>query len=310
MDRPLVSIIMNCYNGETYLREAFDSVLSQTYPNWEAILWDNQSKDQSAAITKEYSEKDNRIKYHYADEFTPLGEARNRAIKVSGGEIIAFLDVDDIWCPEKLELQVQEFLKNEEVGIVYNDTIFFDSERDRKQLYLEERPYTGDIFRDLLMRYNFSMETIAIRKSHLIQLDEWFDNRFNMIEEADLFIRLSKICQASFIPKVLSKWRMHSASWTFSKYELFPKEKRQMLEKYERIYPNFKSDYADEILEIEKGIALELAIVGFQKKDSLAVREAVKPYVSQKKFMLLYLLSYFPQFVINFVLKMKGLTPQ
>lgn len=310
MTQPLVSIIMNCYNGERYLKEAFDSVLAQSYPNWEAILWDNQSKDQSAVITKEYAAQDERVKYHYADEFTPLGEARNRAIKVSSGEIIAFLDVDDIWYPEKLELQVQEFLKDPEVGIVYNDTIFFDSEGDRKQLYAEEEPYIGDIFRSLLKRYNFSMETIAIRKSHLEQLDQWFDPRFNMIEEADLFIRLSKFSRASFINKVLSKWRMHSASWTFSKYELFPKEKRQMLEKFEQMYPNFRQEYAEECLEIEKGIATEMAIVNFQKKDAQGVRAAVRPYLAQKKFMLLNLLSYFPQFVINFVLKMKGLTPK
>ena len=64
---PLVSVVMNCYNGEKYLREAIDSVISQTYPNWELIFWDNLSVDGSSGIVKSYS--DVRIKYYKASEF-------------------------------------------------------------------------------------------------------------------------------------------------------------------------------------------------------------------------------------------------
>ena len=91
----LVSIIMNCHNGEMYLSEAVESVLSQTYRNWELIFWDNQSNDRSSEIIK--SCIDPRIYYHYAKEFTTLGEARNLAISKSQGKFIAFLDADDIW---------------------------------------------------------------------------------------------------------------------------------------------------------------------------------------------------------------------
>ena len=73
-EQPLVSILMNCFNGDTYLAESLDSVLSQTYQNWELIFWDNQSKDQSAEIFKSYD--DPRLKYFLASEHTDLGGGR------------------------------------------------------------------------------------------------------------------------------------------------------------------------------------------------------------------------------------------
>ena len=113
--KPLVSIIMNCYNGERFLQESIKSVLSQTYENWELIFWDNQSKDKSAEIFKSFNDK--RLKYYFAEKHTLLSEARNEAIKRSTGEFVAFLDTDDYWERDKLELQLPLF-KNPEVGVV------------------------------------------------------------------------------------------------------------------------------------------------------------------------------------------------
>ena len=79
-EQPLVSVIMNCFNGEKYLREAIDSVQAQTYENWELIFWDNQSTDVSAGIVKSFD--DPRIYYFYAPKHTHLYEARNYAIEI------------------------------------------------------------------------------------------------------------------------------------------------------------------------------------------------------------------------------------
>src|SRR3972149_5927289 len=89
---PLVSVIMNCYNGARYLREALASVLVQTFTDWEIVFWDNQSADESAAIFKSYS--DRRFRYFLAPEHTVLGRARNLAVEQARGEWIAFLDCD------------------------------------------------------------------------------------------------------------------------------------------------------------------------------------------------------------------------
>ena len=95
---PAVSVIMNCLNAEPYLREAIDSVVAQTYPDWEIIFWDNASRDASGAIAKSYGE---RVRYFRGETTVPLGEARNLAIAEAKGRYLAILDCDDVWLPEK-----------------------------------------------------------------------------------------------------------------------------------------------------------------------------------------------------------------
>jgi glycosyltransferase involved in cell wall biosynthesis len=115
-EQPLVSVLMNCYNGEKYLREAIESVLSQSYQNWELIFWDNQSNDLSAAIFKSY--KDARLKYFLASVHTDLGAARILAFKEVRGEFIAVLDVDDTSHAERLTRQVAFLKQHPEVALV------------------------------------------------------------------------------------------------------------------------------------------------------------------------------------------------
>ena len=83
MHKPLISIVINCFNSDEYLKIAIDSAINQTYENWEIIFWDNQSTDESANIVKSYD--DERINYFYAPVHTPLGEARNLENKKAKG---------------------------------------------------------------------------------------------------------------------------------------------------------------------------------------------------------------------------------
>ena len=93
-EKPLVSIVMNCFNGERFLKEAIDSIYNQTYENWEIIFWDNSSSDNSALIAKSYDQK---LKYFRSDKTTLLGVARDMAIKKAHGKFVAFLDTDDLY---------------------------------------------------------------------------------------------------------------------------------------------------------------------------------------------------------------------
>ena len=101
-NNPLISVIINCYNGEKFLKKSIESVINQTYSNWEIIFWDNLSNDNSKKIVNHYTDK--RIKYFGAKNFTKLYEARNLAIEKASGEYIAFLDVDDWWTNNKQTL--------------------------------------------------------------------------------------------------------------------------------------------------------------------------------------------------------------
>ena len=109
--KPLISVIINCRNGEKFLNECVKSVLFQSYKNWEIIFFDNKSIDKSLDIIKSFRDPRIKIFSNKSKSFLNLYEARNLAIKKSKGQYITFLDVDDLWKKNKLIEQVK-ILKN------------------------------------------------------------------------------------------------------------------------------------------------------------------------------------------------------
>lgn len=190
LNNPLISIIVNCYNGEKYLSQALNSVLKQTYKNWELIFWDNKSTDNSKKILNLF--KENRFKYFYALKHTNLYEARNLAIEKASGEFIAFLDVDDWWVENKLETQIPYF-KKLNVGLVYSNCWIVDERSNKKKIYKYKKKKlpTGKIFYNLLEEYIISLPTIIVRKKIFENYKNLFDHRYHIIGDFDFCIRLS-----------------------------------------------------------------------------------------------------------------------
>jgi teichuronic acid biosynthesis glycosyltransferase TuaG len=118
----LVSIITPTFNAEKYIRSTLQSVLNQSYQNWEMILADDASTDRTVSIIEEFAQKDNRIKLFKLAENSGNGFARNVALEKAAGKYIAYLDADDLWFPEKLEKQIQ-FLKTNNVPFTFS---FYD----------------------------------------------------------------------------------------------------------------------------------------------------------------------------------------
>ena len=206
MPEPLVSVIINCYNGEKYLAQAVDSVLAQTYRNWEIIFWDNQSTDRSAQIARSYS--DPRLKYFYAPSHTGLYEARNHAIAKAQGEFLAFLDVDDWWLPDKLTRQIPLFA-DPQVGLVCAN-YWVESERKRKRWLALRRPIPrGWALGELLRSYFIGLVTLVVRRSALDSLDYPFDARFAIGGDRDLAIRLSVTWKLGSASEPLAVYRLH-----------------------------------------------------------------------------------------------------
>jgi glycosyltransferase involved in cell wall biosynthesis len=207
--QPLVSVIMNCYNGEKYLKEAVDSVLLQAYQNWGIIFWDNQSTDRSAEIFKSYSNP--RLKYFYAPKHTRLYEARNYAIEKSSGDFFAFLDVDDWWVPSKLEKQIVLF-SDPEVGLVCgNHWVVNEGKSKRRRLHKHPAP-TGRVLGDLLTNYFVGMLTLVVRRSALESLDYACDSRFNVIGDFDLVVRLAIYWKLDCVNEPIAFCRRHGSN--------------------------------------------------------------------------------------------------
>ena len=211
---PLVSVIMNCRNCDKYLREAVDSVYSQSYQEWEIIFWDNDSIDGSANIVQDYGDS---LKYFRSECSTSLGEARNNALKQVSGDYVAFLDTDDVWLPDKLEKQVDLMESNPELSFVFSDTIFFDHQGDRYKYFSVVSPKRGDVASDLICNGFISTETLMVRRSSLDEIGFEFNKNFTMVMDYDLTIRLSLIGSVDYIEEPLSKWRMHDTSTSVAK---------------------------------------------------------------------------------------------
>lgn len=235
--QPLVSVLMNCYNGEQYLRPAIESVLAQTYQNWEIIFWDNQSLDGSADICHSYD--DSRIKYFRADQHTNLGKARAQAFENVAGEFLSILDTDDLWLPTKLAKQVSLF-SDPQIGIVISDTLFFTDDGRERRMYGTRFPKQGLVFEELVKNYFVSLETVMLRTSAIKSLSHAFDAEFSHVSDMDLIVRLSKDWKLACIPEVLAKWRVHQSSGTWLEPERFFNERNAFAHKMDRL-----SVYAD-----------------------------------------------------------------
>src|SRR5438105_10809941 len=125
---PLVSVVIIFLNGGKYLQEAIESVLAQTYTNWELLLVDDGSTDASTGIAKDYQQRDpGRVQYleHSGHENRGMSASRNLGIGRASGALIALLDADDVWLPDKLAQQVAIMQRHPEVGLLANPALYW-----------------------------------------------------------------------------------------------------------------------------------------------------------------------------------------
>lgn len=115
---PLISVITPAYNAERFIGDTIDSVLDQTYANWEMVIVDDRSTDNTTTIVEEYRKRDNRIKLIVLEENSGSAVARNTAMENAKGRYIAFLDSDDRWLPEKLEKQLH-FMQEKDIAFSF-----------------------------------------------------------------------------------------------------------------------------------------------------------------------------------------------
>lgn len=242
---PLVSVIINCFNGAEYLNQAIDSVFAQTYSNWELIFWDNCSTDNSSLIAKNYGDK---LKYFRAESKTNLGDARNLALKKTKGEYISFIDCDDIWEPSKLQEQVKLLEENKDLALCYSgiEEIFLDGSHFR---YVNTKYQTGYIFKELLMQYDISILTSMIRGEILKSTNLSFDTNITASEEYCLFMQLACKYQIGVSRSILAKYRVHETSLTSKSLQVLGKERRYTLNKILLNTPGIEQKYKPQFQE-------------------------------------------------------------
>ena len=199
LKNPLISIIINCHNGEQYLDLAIKSVLNQTYSNWEVVFFDNKSTDNSLKIV---DARDPRIKIFKSNSFLSLYQARNAAIKFCKGKAITFLDTDDTWVENKLQLQVNSFLMGNK--FIYGD---YHQINENNHIINDITPKASKYTNQLLIRNTISIGCVMI-ETELLK-GERFDPFYNLLGDFDLWVRLSQKNRITHLPFVLEHSRVH-----------------------------------------------------------------------------------------------------
>ena len=225
---PTVSVIIHTYNNEKFIAETVESVLNQTYKDYEIIVVDDGSADGTRDALVPYMQK---IRYHYKEN-GGIASAKNAGICLSQTEFVAFLDHDDLWVPDKLQLQMECFNENLQVGLVYSK---YTSFRDGKELRTKpEKGYSGWIFKELLSKSFIQTSTVVVKRECLDAVGP-YDETFSLGDEYDMFLRIARKFQCGFVDKGLTRYRVHDTNASNNDF-LFDNEN---LGVYKKVYNNF-----------------------------------------------------------------------
>ena len=285
----LVSTVVNCYNGEKYLRACIESILDQSYKNFELIFWDNQSTDRSKNIIHSYQDK--RIKYFCSLKHTTLYQARNLALKECKGDFISFLDVDDYYLKDKIAKQLLYF-KDENVGVIYSNYYRYYEDINKKKLLTNKILPSGNLTQYILEESQISFMTVMIRKKSLDSLEFNFDPKYSIIGDYDLLYRLSFNWNFCYIEEPLAVYRIHNNN--FSKnFILFIGELNNWYNKNYSFFIN-KKNY------IYKKIIYFQALEYLSKKKILKFIIELWKYPMSLNKIKLFLIMITPKFFLNF----------
>jgi glycosyltransferase involved in cell wall biosynthesis len=207
LKKPLVSVVIPTYNSALFLPQSIESVLQQTYGNFEVIVIDDGSTDNTEEVLSGYK---GAIRYMKKKNGGPSA-ARNLGIAEAKGEFIAFQDSDDLWLPEKLQLQMEYLTNHPEIAVLYTDLIQFN-QQGLVSASLEERYGTlpsGYIFEELLVNHAVTLSTVIVRRSCIDEVGV-FDESLIGAEDYNFYLRLARKFQFAFINQALVHKRLHT----------------------------------------------------------------------------------------------------
>ena len=301
---PFVSVIMNCYNGDKYLREAIDSVYAQSYEDWEIIIFDNGSIDNTAKIANSY---DSKLKYHYYEKKVTLAEARQMAFDYSKGEWLAILDQDDLWYPEKLMTQINA-IKNSAYILCY--TGIQDIEANGKIIRECFPKYkSGDMLENQLFQWEINNVTALIRKDAMQKYNIFFEKNITSGEAYNLYMRLMAKGQVCTIPTILGAWRIYPGTGTERTIKNWSKERLFTLNQIKKENPGIEKLYPKAFQEAYAR-SIYFRVVYFMKTKNYNRAKTQMKTIStlSKKYFILYLCVHIPMawnFIHSSIIKRK-----
>ena len=239
MNKPLIDIIICCYNSELFLRETINSVINQTYKNWRLIFVNDGSTDLTEEIINEYVRSNIPIKY-YKQTNKGFGYSRQKAFELCSNDWIALLDHDDIWYPEKLKKQVEAINRYPDVGLFFSNSEWIDENGNVLRLNIENNNFNTGIINDAFDKLFINgcyidTETVIFNRFAL-QIVGGFNPLYNYIADYDVFIKIAHEFDIYYDDTVFAKWRVHSS-------QASRKLKMQMIIEHVNLFENILESY-------------------------------------------------------------------
>jgi glycosyltransferase involved in cell wall biosynthesis len=251
---PEVSVIIATYNRGALLEHALESVFGQTFGDYEVVIADDGSTDDTLERLKKYG---SRVRVLCLEHQGRPASARNCAIEEASGRFLAFLDSDDLWAPEKLERQVGLMREDPELVMNYTDTAFADE--GGHFLYLHsrrERPGSGRVL-DALLQRNFIALSTALARRDVVRSVEGFEESLRLAEDWCLWLRLSAKGRVAFINERLCTNRVGHQEMTGDKAALFEDALRAL----DIIEAEFPSELREHRASLRRGRARMMSML-------------------------------------------------
>jgi glycosyltransferase involved in cell wall biosynthesis len=267
---PLVSIVMSVYNGDKYLCEAVESILSQTYKNIQFVIVNDGSTDRTGSILKKYAASDTRVTL-IEQENIGLSRSLNKAVRLSRGSLIARQDADDISMPNRLAMQSSAFYVNPGIDLVASGYYIIDADGD---VILKRLLPSADKVKKLLPFENLIYHSSVMFKKQSFMSVGGYNENLEFGHDKDLWKRLDRL---EVIPSALIKFRWHYSNVTHNRFK--------------------KGDKSSEFL-VDRKVRFISSLL-LQENDRLRARSLLRPHIRIPRHFFYFLLTYLPRWMIE-----------
>ena len=290
-----VSVIVNCHNGQKYLKKCIYSILNQKYQNFEIIFYDNFSVDGRKEIITGFD--DERIKYFYSNSKLSLYHARNEALANASGTMIAFLDVDDWWDKNYLSSRVSLF-NDDNKDFFYCNRYTFYEKSNKLKIFRRSKLPNGKIYNYLARDYFISISGLIIKKEIFDQVG-FFNKEFNIIGDFDFVMRMAKNFNGHAMNEPLLFYRYHKNNFSKLNLEMFFNEFDKWFNDQVKLNDD---DFLSNIKYFEKKLlSYEIKNLLVNSKKNLYLINKIINYpnlIEKLKFLVVFLM---PKQIINYL---------
>lgn len=285
---PRVSVIIPTYNRAHYIAETIHSVFEQNFNDYEVIVIDDGSTDNTEEVIKPYLDK---ITFIRKENGGPAS-ARNEGIKIAEGEYIAFLDSDDLWLPEKLDYQLNYMAAYRDVGLTFTDAEVISGGNNETRKII----FTGqDLSIKGLFERNFIPTlTVMVRKACIDNAGLFDESKgFIGVEDYDMWLRIAMRYRLGHIPKILARYRRHANNLMGRDLERNYINRLKIIQEFIDNYPDFPSEFQINMEEYYKNYYYRLGRKLYKHKQFDIASKYLRQALSFNTFAFKYYIAYF-----------------